>query len=181
MMNQILQEQNTSLKSSWHNEAGKLGGWDFVKVTQKHNSVLNQSYAAIAHHISGTFSNGPARTRAWVCVFVCVSHIGTVESRAHGDKVSLQESGLKSTLWTTVQSWQMRICITHWAYPNLAHFEFHLLFNLHEVLFFSNFKLFILCWDIANWQCFRWTVKGLSHTYTCIHSPPNIPPVQTAT
>ena len=32
---------------------------------------------------------------------------------------------------------------------------------------------------IANQQCFdsfRWTVKGLSHTYTRIHSPPNFPP-----
>ena len=32
----------------------------------------------------------------------------------------------------------------------------------------------ILYWSIANEQChdsFRWTVKGLSHTYTCIHSP----------
>ena len=28
---------------------------------------------------------------------------------------------------------------------------------------------------MANQQCcdsFRWTAKGLSHTYTCIHSPP---------
>ena len=38
------------------------------------------------------------RERESVCVCVCVSRIGTVESRAHGDKVSLQESCLKSTL-----------------------------------------------------------------------------------
>ena len=43
-------------------------------------------------------------------------------------------------------------------------------------LFFSNFKVLILFWGIANQQCcgsFRWTAKGLSLTYTCIHSPPN--------
>ena len=27
----------------------------------------------------------------------------------------------------------------------------------------------------------RWTVKRLSHTYTCIHSPPNLTTIQTAT
>ena len=37
-------------------------------------------------------------------------------------------------------------------------------------------KLLIFYWHIANYQCcdsFRWTAKGLSHTYTyvCIHSP----------
>ena len=32
-------------------------------------------------------------------------------------------------------------------------------------------------------QCdsFRWIGKGLNHTYTCIHSPPNFPPIQAAT
>ena len=38
--------------------------------------------------------------------------------------------------------------------------------------------------SIADEQCcdsFRWTVKGLSHTYTCIHSSPNSPPIQAAT
>ena len=28
---------------------------------------------------------------------------------------------------------------------------------------------------------FRWTAKGLSHTYTCIYSPANSPPIQAAT
>ena len=49
-------------------------------------------------------------------------------------------------------------------------------------LFF--FKLLILRWSIADWQCydsFRWTPKGLSHAYTCIHSPPNSPVIQAAT
>ena len=39
-------------------------------------------------------------------------------------------------------------------------------------------KLFILHWSIADEQCcdgFKWTAKGLSHTYTCIHSPLNLP------
>ena len=43
---------------------------------------------------------------------------------------------------------------------------------------------FILYWSIAGEQCchrFRWTVKGISHTYTWIHSPPNSPPIQAAT
>ena len=37
---------------------------------------------------------------------------------------------------------------------------------------------FILYWSIAGEQCchrFRWTVKGLSHTYTWIHSSPRLP------
>ena len=46
------------------------------------------------------------------------------------------------------------------------------------------FKNFILFWGIANLQRydgFRWTTKELSHTYACIHSPPNSPPIQAAT
>ena len=42
----------------------------------------------------------------------------------------------------------------------------------------SSFLTF-LCWSIASEQCFssfRWTAKGLSRTYTCIHSLPNTPP-----
>ena len=36
---------------------------------------------------------------------------------------------------------------------------------------------------MANEQSgnFRWTTKELSHTYTCIHSPPNSSPIQAAT
>ena len=37
---------------------------------------------------------------------------------------------------------------------------------------------------ITEQQCcdsFWWIAKGLSHTYTCIHSPPNSPPIQPAT
>ena len=51
----------------------------------------------------------------------------------------------------------------------------------------SSFKkqkqLFILDWNIASERCcdnFRWTAKGLSHTYTCIHSPLASLPVQAA-
>ena len=33
-----------------------------------------------------------------------------------------------------------------------------------------------------NWVTeLNWTVKGFSHTYMCIHSPPNSPPIQAAT
>ena len=38
--------------------------------------------------------------------------------------------------------------------------------------------------SIANEQCcnsFRWTAKGLSHTYTCIYPPQEPPPIQAAT
>ena len=44
-----------------------------------------------------------------------------------------------------------------------------------KTAFFKKKKKFILYWSIANCQCcdsFRWTAKGLSHTYACIHSPP---------
>ena len=50
-----------------------------------------------------------------------------------------------------------------------------------STLFFS---LFILYWGIASWQrcdCSRWKATGLSHTHTCIHSPPDSPPIQAAT
>ena len=44
----------------------------------------------------------------------------------------------------------------------------HLLF-----FFFLSFLLYMLGYSQLTmlWQ-FRWTVKGLSHSYTCIHSPP---------
>ena len=48
----------------------------------------------------------------------------------------------------------------------------HFLVSLFVSLF-PNFKLFILCWEIADLKCcgsFRWTVKVLSHTCTCIVS-----------
>ena len=35
--------------------------------------------------------------------------------------------------------------------------------------------------DWTELNCFRWTGKGLSHTYTCIHFPPNSPRNQAAT
>ena len=45
-------------------------------------------------------------------------------------------------------------------------------------------KVFILYWSIANSQCFesfRCIAKQFSRTYTCIHSPPNSPPIEAAT
>ena len=45
-------------------------------------------------------------------------------------------------------------------------------------------KLFILNWGIADEWCydsFRSTTEGLSHTYRCIHSSPNSPPIQATT
>ena len=62
-MNQILQEQNASFKSSWHSEARKPWDWGFAKV----DTVLNQSDSAVVHRISGTFPNGPGGE----CVCVC--------------------------------------------------------------------------------------------------------------
>ena len=44
----------------------------------------------------------------------------------------------------------------------------------------QSFELLILYWEMANQQwcyTFLWIVKGCSHTYTCIHSPPNFPPI----
>ena len=35
--------------------------------------------------------------------------------------------------------------------------------------------------QLTMFDSLRWTVKGLSHTYTCIHSPPNSPSIQAAT
>ena len=53
------------------------------------------------------------------------------------------------------------------------------LLSARDFSFFPNFKLFILYWGIADWQCcssFRWIVKGLSHIHTCIHCLPNLLP-----
>ena len=42
------------------------------------------------------------------------------------------------------------------------------------LLILSLFFKFLFCIGV-------WTAKGLSHTYTCIHSPPDSPPIQAAT
>ena len=45
-----------------------------------------------------------------------------------------------------------------------------------RVFFFFLKKLLILYWSVADYRwydSFRWSAKGFSHTYTCIHSPPN--------
>ena len=57
------------------------------------------------------------------------------------------------------------------------------LFTVRSCLF-SNFKLFILYWGIADeqyWGSFRWTGKGLSHTDTWTHSPLLLPTIQAGT
>ena len=48
--------------------------------------------------------------------------------------------------------------------------------RLHYILNF----LFCIGVQPINKQCnsFRWTVKGSSHTYTVVRSPPNSPPIQ---
>ena len=59
-----------------------------------------------------------------------------------------------------------------------------LIYGLSKGMSYSFFKLLILYWAIASSHCgdsFRWAVKGLSHTYRCIHSFPNSPPIQAAT
>ena len=51
--------------------------------------------------------------------------------------------------------------------------------RLHYILNF----LFCIGVQPINKQCnsFRWTVKGSSHTYTVVRSPPNSPPIQAGT
>lgn len=56
----------------------------------------------------------------------------------------------------------------------LFFFPAHHQINLYSSRFphYNFFKLFVLYWGIANYQCcysFRWTAKGFSHTY--IHAP----------
>ena len=46
--------------------------------------------------------------------------------------------------------------------------------NLYFVLGHSQFANSVV-------NSFRWTVKRPSHTYTCIHSPPDFPPIQSTT
>ena len=56
--------------------------------------------------------------------------------------------------------------------------------NTFSLLFFLGFlKFFTLYYNIADYQrcdSFRCMAKGLNHVYTCIHSLPNIPPLQAA-
>ena len=49
-----------------------------------------------------------------------------------------------------------------------------------RIAFFSNFLFCTGVWLINKQYCdsFRPTVKGPSHTYTCIHSLPDSPPIQ---
>ena len=50
-------------------------------------------------------------------------------------------------------------------------------YDLSEHFFFL--LSFLFCFGVQlinNADSFGWTVKGLSHTYTCIHSPPNLLP-----
>ena len=57
-----------------------------------------------------------------------------------------------------------RTDILHWA---------------REIADFQLFYFFLTFLYIADKQCcdnFRWTTKGLSHTYPCIHSPSNSHP-----
>ena len=73
------------------------------------------------------------------------------------------------------------LCIRY-ASSYISAFSFFI-FNQTWVFCFC-FKLFILNWSIADQQCcdsFSWTAKGLSHTYICIHSLLNSPPIQAAT
>ena len=72
-----------------------------------------------------------------------------------------------------------------WQFPLTQYFPIpyfpQLLHILPEPSFF---KLLILYWSIDDERycdSFRWIIKGLSHTYTCIHSPLNSPPIQAAT
>ena len=54
-----------------------------------------------------------------------------------------------------------------------------LLFYNWKCVYFNFFY-----WNVAYWQCcdsFKWTMKGFSHTYTCIQCSSNSPPIQTST
>ena len=62
-----------------------------------------------------------------------------------------------------------KICISHRILSKTEGKAFSLIIFLTFYLIFNNIV------------SFRWTPKGLSHTYTCIHSPPNSPPIQAAT
>ena len=92
-------------------------------------------------------------------------------------------SSIFKTFWTFLK---MFPSMTFMDMAIFIHLTKIFLSNYYELTFFLslpflvNFKLFILYWSIANWQCcdsFRFTAKWPSH----IHSPPNSPPIQLAT
>ena len=69
----------------------------------------------------------------------------------------------------------------------LCIFQLSYFYKSETFLSIFYYKLFILCWNVANYQCFdcfRRIAKKLSHTYRCIHFCPNSPsppPIQEAT
>ena len=82
--------------------------------------------------------------------------------------------------WTWLSNWALS---TH-SFPLYPHMVCGYVCPILFLFFILFIRLFILYWCIANWQCsdsFKWTLKGLSHTYACIHSSPNSPPIQAAT
>ena len=68
--------------------------------------------------------------------------------------------------------------------PFFCFFPLTLIFKfcISQLTFLFCIGQFILGYRSINFcHHFRWTVKGLSHTYTCILSYPNSPPIQAAT
>ena len=93
-------------------------------------------------------------------------------------------------LWSGIElvilQWKHRILTTRPQGSSLeiVFFVLPLTHSFYFVFFFFLILFFFLYWYIANEQCcdsYRWTVKGLSHTYTCFHSSSNSPPIQATT
>ena len=62
-----------------------------------------------------------------------------------------------------------------WRQGSRIQWQLQVKIDTRSFIFF-NFWFSIVVKLIKNVVSFRWTSKGLSHTYTCIHSPPNCHP-----
>ena len=121
------------------------------------------SYSAVSSHLGPYtfFGNKNRNKQHSVRVY---THFKNQPTRFPFMYIGMERSAMRNLLGTIIMS----------AIISLSSAE-----KQNSYFFFFNFKLFILYWGIAN--SFRWTVKGLSHTYTRIRSPPNSPPIQAAT
>ena len=66
-------------------------------------------------------------------------------------------------------SWTLTVLILQAPKSNVSSYS--------SFFFFLAYFILQYCWLTM----FRWTAKGLSHTYASIHSSPNYPPIQAAT
>ena len=93
----------------------------------------------------------------------------SVQSLCH---VWLQHARLSCSL-PTPRTFSNSCPLSRWCYPTISSSVIPFSSYLQSFLASGSF-LMSQCFP-SGCESFRWTAKGLSHTYTCIHSSPNYP------